>query len=53
MSIPVNIRQVLHGDLLLPVGLLHVGLQQVAVVLDGVVPWTPQSGAASDKLHMF
>ena len=34
---PVNVRQVLDGDLLLPVGLLHVGLQEMFVVLDGVV----------------
>ena len=35
---PVNVRQVLDGDLLLPVGLLHAGLEEVLVVLDGVVP---------------
>ena len=34
---PVNVSQVLNGDLLLPVSLLHVGLQEMFVVLDGVV----------------
>ena len=36
--LPVNVCEVLDGDLLLPVGLVHVGLQQVFEVLDGVVP---------------
>ena len=34
---PVNVSQVLDSDLLLSVGLLHVGLQEMFVVLDGVV----------------
>ena len=37
---PVNVRQVLDGDLLLPVSLIHVCLQEVFVVLDGVVSET-------------
>ena len=43
----------LDGDLLLPVGLLHVGLQEVLVVLDGVVPGgeahTPALGSQSSQ----
>ena len=35
---PVNISEVLDGDLLLPVRLFHAGLEEVLEVLDGVVP---------------
>ena len=34
---PINVSKVLNGDLLLPVRLLHAGLQEVFEVLDGVV----------------
>ena len=37
MNLPVNISEMFDGDLLLSVSLLHVGLQEVLVVLDGVV----------------